>query len=71
MEKIKEGKMDKKTYWIAVAVLCFLLIVLAINMQTDGPLGEDGRIAVGILFDNAVEAVKGMDNHFLCTRGSG
>lgn len=49
MEKIKQGKMDKRSFWIAMAVVCFLFIMLAVNLQTGDMLGDIGRGAVGII----------------------
>lgn len=46
MEKIKQGKMDKKAYWIAMAVLWLLIIMLAITGEA---LGYNGRVFVGII----------------------
>ena len=49
MEKIKQGKMDKKAFWLTVAIVYLLIIMLAVNLQTGDVLGESGRIAVGII----------------------
>lgn len=49
MQKIKQGKMDKRPFWIAMAVVCFLVIMLAVNLQTGSRLGDIGRGAVGII----------------------
>lgn len=46
MEKIKQGKMDKKAYWITMAVLWVLIIILAVAGET---LGNNGRVSVGII----------------------
>lgn len=49
MEKIKLGKMDKRLFWIAMAVVCFLFIMLAVNLQTGDMLGDIGRGAAVII----------------------
>lgn len=46
MEKLKQGKMDRKSYWIAMAVLCLLIIMLPV---AGNALGYNGRVAVGII----------------------
>lgn len=49
MEKIKQGKMDKKTFWITVVVSWLLIVMLAVNLSTGDWLGDIGRGAVGII----------------------
>lgn len=49
MEKLKQGKMDRKTYWIAMGILCLLIILLTINMSAGDPLGDSGRVTVGVI----------------------
>lgn len=49
MKKLKQGKMDKKAFWIAMGVVCFIFIMLAVNLETGDVLGDFGRCAVGIL----------------------
>ena len=49
MEKIKQGKMDKKAFWITVAISWLLIILLAVNLSTGDWLGDIGRVAVGII----------------------
>lgn len=41
--------MGKKAFWIAIAVVCLLFIMLAVNLEMGDVLGDGGRIAVGIL----------------------
>lgn len=49
MKKIMQGKMDKKTFWIAVVISWLLIIMLAVNLSTGDWLGDIGRGAVGII----------------------
>lgn len=49
MEKIKQGKMDKKAFWITVAISWLLIILLPINLSTGDWLGDIGRGVVGII----------------------
>lgn len=56
MEKLKQGKMDRKTYWIAMGIVCLIVILIAI---VSDPLGYNGRmamavIAVAIIFVSAI-----------------
>lgn len=56
MEKLKQGKMDKKTYWIAMGIVCLIIILIAIASD---PLGYNGRmamaaIALAIIFVSAI-----------------
>lgn len=41
--------MDRKAYWIAMAVIHLLLLILAVNIQTGDALGDTGRATVGII----------------------
>lgn len=47
MEKIKQGKLDRPTFWLAVAVVWLLIIMLATKIGD--VIGENGRIVVGII----------------------
>ena len=49
MEKIKQGKMDRKAFWITLAVSWLLIIMLAVNLSTGDWLGDIGRGTVGII----------------------
>lgn len=49
MEKLKQGKLDKKTYWIALGIICLLMVLLGVNTSAGDPLGDSGRMAVGVI----------------------
>lgn len=46
MEKLKQGKMDKKTYWIAMGIVCLIIILIAIASNS---LGYNGRMAMAVI----------------------
>ena len=49
MEKLKQGKMDQKAFWITFGVVCLIFVLMAVNLSVGDPLGDVGRGAVGIL----------------------
>lgn len=49
MEKLKQGKMDKKAFWITFGVVCLIFVLMAVNLSVGDLLGDVGRGAVGIL----------------------
>lgn len=49
MEKLKQGKMDRKAFWITFGLVCLIFVLMAVNLSVGDPLGDFGRGAVGIL----------------------